>query len=101
MIPHSKSRPVIVDGVEYRWLISGSGHQCKLIVQRADGTGARLEVAIQLEYEGCYWLPLDDVRGPTSLSNSLVSRLMKAARRAGWTDASGGGAFHYPANRGS
>lgn len=83
MLPRSSSRPIVIDGVGYRWLLSAA--HSRLLVHRADGTGSRLEVQLRREIEGMYWLPLPDLSA-TPLSNPLVARLIKAALRAGWSD---------------
>lgn len=82
MLPKAASRPIRIDDVQYRWLISEAKRL--LVIERADGLGGRLEVALSQEIEGMYWVLLETTRDCGPITPKIVRQAVSEARTLGW-----------------
>ncbi|MCA9606690.1 MAG: hypothetical protein KC619_13890 [Myxococcales bacterium] len=88
-LPVSRSRPIDVDGIPYRWSVAavgGSGHA--LLAESA----GRVSVAVELvrEVEGMFWLYTAGRWHVGPVTVHWVRAFLELAQNAGWSPAPGG-----------
>ncbi len=79
-----KSRKISVDGKDYRWAFSPDSGYFRVIVQIADGDGARLEAQSSND-----WIDY----GEAQISPGIVEKLIRFAISDGWKPAERGVPF--------
>lgn len=98
-IPKKRSRPIVVDGIKYRWMIKGSNKY----IGRAP---ASVSISIQEEMDkpgqtlSCHAISheADEAEEEcgycsTSILPSDISLIIKAGLKRGWTPGEGSGSF--------
>lgn len=88
-LPRSKSRPIRVRNVDYRWALTRSGQTGHmLIVERF--RGASLAIRLWREIEGEFWLCDGTKAYVSALSSGPVGRLVELALADDWDPESTG-----------
>jgi hypothetical protein len=89
-LPKTGSRPIVVDGVAYRWRIrprpstsqGDFGADLTLAVEREGAGGAILVVSVNAPRPDS---PMSSPTAPTVVTPADVARYIRAARESGWT----------------
>ena len=74
-LSRKKSRKISIDGHDYRWVFSPDSGYFNVIVQIADGAGARLEAQSSSD-----WVNYGDAQ----ISPGIVEKLIRLAIEDGW-----------------
>ena len=98
-IPTKKSRPITVDGREFRWMVRPEGsvgfdwHTVLTVQEAADHPGAVLQVPLYAkETVGMKPSMLDEDRAPdVPITPEDVADVVRAAIRSGWDPSARGG----------
>jgi hypothetical protein len=85
MLSKKKSRPIVVDGEPYRWLVSPDLKHVILVIQCATSNGQVLEVLINTDVHR-FWIefPATDNLNLRTIQPSLVSKVIGSALAFGW-----------------
>jgi len=75
------SKPITVEGTDYRWAVSPDSGYAVLVVQSASGRGAKLIIYVDWSR---YKYSFSHTTGIIEIKPSLVGRLIGQARRKGW-----------------
>ena len=75
------SRTINVDGEAYRWAVSPDSGYDVLVVQAADGTGAKLLTTV--DYSGITYATAD-ANGVLAITPGLVVSVIRQANENGW-----------------
>ena len=75
------SRAIDVDGKAYRWAVSPDSGYNVLVVQAADGSGAKLLTTV--DYSGTHYASADE-NGSLAITPALVVSIIRQAREYGW-----------------
>ena len=75
------SRTINVDDEAYRWAVSPDSGYDVLVVQAADGTGAKLLTTV--DYSGTTYASADE-NGSLAISPALVVSIIRQSRENGW-----------------
>ena len=75
------SRPISIDGEAYRWAVSPDSGYNVIVVQAADGSGAKLLVYVS--YTDVRYASAD-ADGQLAVTPALVTSIVRQARQNGW-----------------
>ena len=75
------SRPITVDGTAYRWAVSPDSGYNAIVVQAANGNGAKLRVYVS--YTNIRYASAN-ADGQLAVTPALVTSIIRQARQSGW-----------------
>ena len=75
------SRPISIDGEAYRWAVSPDSGYNVIVVQAADGDGAKLLVYVS--YSNVRYASAGD-EGQLPVTPALVTSIIRQGRQNGW-----------------
>ncbi len=90
-----KSRPITVDGIEYRWIFFENSGWNDLTIQSASGKGDKLTVQIKWEPDPGDTLPYK------TITPSFVEQAIKFGKVNGWSEDTQRKPFHCRYSDGS
>ena len=84
-LPSNNSRPIIIEGIAYRWAVAGNKKDTTLIILVQSENSGKLSISVHQEIEGWVWLYNSkgkSYHGP--ITSNWIQELAKMAMDKGW-----------------